>query len=287
MRRPRHCADTSTGPKIVTAPAVKAETAPAAANDAAQDQPAQEVEPAPQPNPAPGPAANDPGPADDVKPLPNANNAPATNGQKVEVGSFGQIDLHVKDLPLTKVLQLLSIQSKRNIVTSRDVTGKISADLYDVGFYEALDAVLHTNGFGYVEEGNLITVYTQDEIDQMEKANRKAVTKVVRLNYITATDASAFVSPLLSGSGSISVSGEAAQSLQPSLNDAGANSYAHSDLLVIHDYADNIEQITDILADLDKRPKQVRIKATVARSSLERSQCVRCGLRPVRRPARG
>ena len=189
-------------------------------------------------------------------------------GQKVDVGSFGQIDLHVKDLPLTKVLQLLSIQSQRNIVASRNVSGTISADLYGVGFYESLDAILHTNGFGYKEKGNFIYVYTQEELQQMEKANRKMVTKVVRLDYITANDASAFVSPMLSSGGSISVSGEPANGMQPSLNDAGANSYAHAATLVIRDYPENIERIMKVVDQLDKRPKQVLIEATILRASL-------------------
>lgn len=189
-------------------------------------------------------------------------------GQQVEVGSFGQIDLHVKDLELAKVLQLLSIQSQRNIVASRSVSGTISADLYDVGFYEALDAILHTNGFGYREEGNFIYVYTQEELAQMEQAQRQKETQVVRLNYITASDASAFVSPMLSSNGSISVSGEAPQGMQPSVSDAGANTYAHSELLVIRDYPENLEQIVAVLEDLDERPKQVQIEATVLEARL-------------------
>ncbi|HEX7008908.1 MAG TPA: hypothetical protein VF184_02935, partial [Phycisphaeraceae bacterium] len=52
---------------------------------------------------------------------------PLPQGQQVKVGSFGQIDLHVKDLDLTKVLQLLSIESKRNIIASRSVAGTVSA----------------------------------------------------------------------------------------------------------------------------------------------------------------
>ena len=189
-------------------------------------------------------------------------------GQEVEVGSFGQIDLHVKDLPLTKVLQLLSIQSRRNIVASREVSGKISADLYGVGFYEALNAILTTNGFGYEEKGNFIYVYTQQEIAARQEAQREIKTKVVRLNYITAADASAFVQPMLSSAGSISVSGEAADGMQPSLSDAGSNSYAHAERLVIHDYAENIEKIMSVVEQLDKRPKQVQIEATILQAEL-------------------
>src|SRR3972149_11332702 len=38
------------------------------------------------------------------------------DAQAVAVSSLGAIDLHVKELDLSKVLQLLSIQAQRNIV---------------------------------------------------------------------------------------------------------------------------------------------------------------------------
>lgn len=189
-------------------------------------------------------------------------------GQNVGINDYGQIDLHVKDLEVSKVLQLLSIQSQRNIIASKNVAGQISADLYGVDFYEALDAVLHPNGFGFVEKGNFIYVYTQQELAERQQAERKAVTRVVRLNHINAADAAAFVSPMISGSGSISVNAEAPQSMQPSITDAGSNSYAHGDLLVIRDYEENVNEILETLKELDVRPKQVLIEATILQARL-------------------
>ncbi|MEX2544240.1 MAG: secretin N-terminal domain-containing protein [Phycisphaeraceae bacterium] len=191
------------------------------------------------------------------------------DGQTVEVGSFGQIDLHVQELSLAQVLQLLSIQSQRNIIASRNVSGAVSADLYGVDFYEALDAVLHPNGFGYREQGNFIYVYTRDELAQIEEAERAVVTRIVRLNYLTAADAASFVSPLLSSAGSISVSGETSRGMQPSVSDAGADSFAHSDTLVVRDYPENVEDIERVIEELDNRPRQVLVEATVLEARLE------------------
>jgi type II secretory pathway component HofQ len=106
--------------------------------------------------------------------------------QRVEVGSLGQIDLQVKDLDVTDVLRLLSMQSKKNIIASRNVSGKVSANLFGVDFYQALDAILQPNGFGYREEGDFIYVYTKQELEEIEKANRKRVTEVIRCSRTTA-----------------------------------------------------------------------------------------------------
>lgn len=188
--------------------------------------------------------------------------------QSVRVGSFGQIDLHVKELDLSRVLQLLSIQSQRNIVASRNVAGSVSADLYGVDFYEALDAILQPNGFGYREKGNFIYVYTAAEIQAIEDAERRLVTRIVRLNHLSSADASAFVSPLLSGGGSISVSPGVSSGIQASISDAGENTFSYSDTLIIRDYQENVDEILAVLAELDIRPKQILVEATILQAQL-------------------
>lgn len=229
--------------------------------------------PTPMPDsaaPAPGSAPATPMAAAPAEPLfeEAPAEAPLPQGQQVNVGSFGEIDLHVKDLDLTKVLQLLSIQSQRNIIASKNVAGAVSADLYGVDFYQALDAILHPNGFGYEERGQFIYVYTQDELAARQEAQRKLSTKIVRLDYISAADATAFLTPLLSDRGSISVSGEPNAGIQPTIGDAGANSFAHADTLVIRDYEENIAEILSVIEELDVRPKQVMVEATVLQAQL-------------------
>jgi len=200
----------------------------------------------------------------------NSGSSDDANGdQTVKINATGMIDLHVKDLDITQVLQLLSIQSQRNIVASRNVAGAISADLYSVDFYEALEAVLSTNGFGFRERGNFIYVYTAEEIRTMEEAERRRIHKVIRLNYLNAADASTFVSPLLSSSGSIAINAEVSAGFEPTIGDGGANSFASSDTLIIRDYEENIEQIQAVLLELDIRPSQVLLEATVLKSDLD------------------
>ncbi|MBB6430033.1 secretin N-terminal domain-containing protein [Algisphaera agarilytica] len=195
-------------------------------------------------------------------------NAQSLEGQDVAVDSLGQIDITVKDLEIAKVLQLLSIQSQRNIVASRNVSGKVSADLYGVSFNEALEAILTPNGYGYEEKGNFIYVYTAAELEERQNAMRKTVTKVVRLNYISSADASAFVTPLLSSNGSITATGEVDAGFLPSQSDGGENSFAHADTLLIRDYEENVEEIETVLNELDVRPKQVLVEATILQATL-------------------
>lgn len=189
--------------------------------------------------------------------------------QKVELTETGEIDLHVKELEITKVLQLLSIQGQKNIIASRGVeNAKVSADLYKVSFEEALKSILEPNGFGYVEEGNFIYVMTKDELQKRLDADRKLTTKILRLDYLRADEAAGFVTPMLSENGAITASGNVEDGIDPSLDDVGADNYSGPPTLVIRDYEDKVEEIVAVLEDLDIQPKQVIIEATVLRATL-------------------
>ena len=60
----------------------------------------------------------------------------------VEVDEFDTFNIQVQDTDLNQVLQMLALQSERNVIASRNVSAVISANLFDVTFYEALDAIL-------------------------------------------------------------------------------------------------------------------------------------------------
>jgi len=192
---------------------------------------------------------------------------PVVDGN-VTVTDYDTVSLNVQNTDLAQVLQLLSIQSRRNIVPSKQVTGSVTANLYDVTFHEALDAILQQNGCGYKEKGNFIYIYTLDQLRKIQDAERKLSHKLFKLNYVTADDASTFVTPLLSSAGSIAISGAASPGFQPSMSDGGANSNAHGDTMVVRDYPENVEEIAKVISELDSRPKQVLIEATIMKADV-------------------
>ncbi len=190
-------------------------------------------------------------------------------GPDVSVDKYDLVDLHVNDEDLGRVLQLLSIHSQRNIIASKNVAATITADLYGVTFYDALDAILHVNGYGYIEQGNFIYVYTSEEIDTLEQSLRKRVTKVITLDYLNAIDAAEFVSQLLSADGgTIKTS---VPTTDFGINDSspvGADSYAAGARLVIFDFEENVEAIIELIDELDTKPVQVLVEATILQTSL-------------------
>ncbi len=189
-------------------------------------------------------------------------------GPEVSVTDYGTVDLAVQDTDLAQVLEMLSIQGRKNIITSRNVSATVSANLYDVTFYEALDAILTVNGYGYVEEGNFIYVLTQEELAEMQAATRQTESRIFDLQYLSATDANTFIEPLLSSDGRAAISGDVQSGFVPSTSDGGADSYAYNAKIVVNDYPENLEDIANLLAQLDTAPQQVLIEATILQTTL-------------------
>jgi len=183
--------------------------------------------------------------------------------QDVVVDDFGTVDISVQDTDLAQVLQMLSLQSRKNIITSKRVSARVTANLYDVTFKEALDAILHVNGYGYIEQGNFIYVYTLEEIAELEKAARTTESRRFTLEYLSAGDAAEFVEPLLSDRGKMSHVGSVEKGFKPDQTAAGEDSWAYGAMLVVNDYPENLDAIGDLIEDLDTPPQQVVVESTV------------------------
>ncbi len=186
----------------------------------------------------------------------------------VSVNDYDLVDLHVNSEDLGAVLQLLSIQSQRNIISSNSVRASVTADLYGVTFYEALDAILHVNGFGYMEKGNFIYVYTREELQEFERASRRQISRIINLDYLNAGDAAEFVKHLLSDQGKITTNGATQRFTLSDGSPSGADDYANTATIVVRDYEENVEEIVGLVAALDTKPVQVLVEATILQTSL-------------------
>lgn len=187
---------------------------------------------------------------------------------QVKVNDQLIVELHVKDEDLANVLQMLSIQSQINIIASKNVSATVTADLYGATFFEALDAILHVNGYGYVQKGNFIYIYTADELQAIQDASRKTIHKTIHLDYLNAPDAAEFAKPLLSDKGVITTTGATPDFSIPDNAPIGKDSYALGAVMVVNDFEENVEAIESLVKEIDTRPAQVLVEATVLQTSL-------------------
>lgn len=199
------------------------------------------------------------------------------------------MEIHVADVPLTTVLRMLSTQSRQNIIASAGVQGTVTADLYDVTFSEALDSILTPNNCGYVQRGNFIHVYTLKELEEQTPVpdHRKPTTRLFHLNYVSTEDIEPMIKPLLSQEGKIAAmpsAGKAAAAGGGSGGGGGSsggggsegggvqlgagNLLCRPDAIIISDYPDRLADVEKIIRELDVRPRQVLVEATIMRASL-------------------
>ncbi len=194
--------------------------------------------------------------------------SPLTEAE-VEVSTAGTVTLNVVDLPLSTVLRVLSLETNRNIIATPAVDGMVTASLHDVTFEEALDAILLSNQAAYRSVGKFIYVYTQEELAEIIASENPPETRVFRLSYVRASDVQPAIAPLLSSIGQMAISVEAESGISSDSDEAGGTTLATSDYIVVHDRKENLDAMEAVVRQLDVRPKQVLVEATILSAELD------------------
>ena len=199
-----------------------------------------------------------------------------TGGSQESILKNGMIPVFKceENFGIRKALALLGSICDKNIVPSPNVDGLLAfRQLTNVTFDEAMDAILGDN-FRYEKRGNLIRVYTRDEYDKIMADPGRMTYKVFTLYYISAAEAMKLITPVLSGATGASIQGSTpAENLVPvgdsiTADSGGGDTMALNDTIVIEDYPENIAEAEKMLKELDVRPKQVLVEATILSATL-------------------
>ncbi len=191
-------------------------------------------------------------------------------GEKIRL--FKSKDEEGEIFGVREALAMLASLCKKNIVPSPSVDGQLAfRRLVDVTFEEAMDAILGDN-FKYEQKGNLVRVYTKEEYKEIMEDTARMTYKVFTLYYITAAEAMELVTPVLSSAGTVKGSSPA-ETVVPtgesiSGGTGGGDTMALNDTIVILDYPENIAEAQKLLKQLDVRPKQVLVEATILSATL-------------------
>jgi len=223
--------------------------------------------------PKPAPAAPKPAPAepaDTPAAEPAAPSGAAAATETVMVSEDGKIEsLHAKNEDIANVLELLSRQYQMNVIASKNVKGKVTADLYNVSIDQVLDAICRANGLKWTREDNSIYINTAEEATAIKIDESRLVTEIFPLNYLTGEDAVKLIVPALSAKATSAVNTPSEKGLPSgSSGSTGANSFGLQDSIIVRDFPENMERIRDILKRMDRRPRQVLIEATILQVKL-------------------
>jgi len=187
--------------------------------------------------------------------------------EKIQSISFDR-DSTIKD-----ALRVLSALYKKNIVPSPRVAGVLGfTRLYNVTFEEAMDAILGSN-LKYDQTGQLTKVYTKEEYKKIKEDKDRMIHKVFTLYYITAEEAGRLIKPILSTGGVMQASINSRDGISVGKEgvtggEAGGDSMALHDTIMVYDYPENVAKAEEVIAALDVKPKQVLIEATILSATL-------------------
>ncbi|WP_290797895.1 AMIN domain-containing protein, partial [Halomonas sp.] len=168
-----------------------------------------------------------------------------------------RITLNFQDIEVRSVLAIIADFTGLNLVASDSVQGRVTLNLEDVPWDQALDLVLKSHGLASRQEGNVIVVAPASELANIERQELEAreqmevlaplTTEYIQVKYARASD----LAELLRGGqgfGLLSERGRVA--IDPRTN-----------TLLIQDTADQIDDILRTLDRLDVAVRQVQIEA--------------------------
>lgn len=193
----------------------------------------------------------------------------AANGSSpvtdIQQRNGGLLDVHVRYIEIATMLEMLSYETQTNIVATTSVAGEISANLYGVTLDQALAAILTPHGFVYHRTGETIFVGTPQEM--LAFAPPPEV-RVFKLHFITAKEAGEAVKAVLGETGEIIESGADEQKSGSGGGSEQKQGAAGLEYLIITAPPPLLDQVALLLQQVDMRPQQVLIEATILRATL-------------------
>lgn len=170
-----------------------------------------------------------------------------------------RITLNFQDIEVRSVLAIIAEFTGLNLVASDSVTGRVTLNLEEVPWDQALDLVLKSHGLASRQKGNVIVVAPATELAQLERQELETReqmqtlsplrTEYIQIKYAKAEELARLVR-VEGGFGLLSERGRIAVD-------------ARTNTLLVQDTADQIESIVQTLSRLDVAVRQVQIEARI------------------------
>ncbi|WP_320045757.1 secretin and TonB N-terminal domain-containing protein [uncultured Ilyobacter sp.] len=107
------------------------------------------------------------------------------NGETIAPDQKVTVDYNKADL--VNVLRTLSFSNDLNIVISDRISGTVTMSVKDAQLDDLLEAILRSNGYTYVQSGNLVEIMSLEDAKTIQESER-SVSKVFSLKKIDASE---------------------------------------------------------------------------------------------------
>ena len=196
---------------------------------------------------APPPAETSP-PEKAAEALRPAASEPAGQNLKAVAQSAQEnlMTLNFFQTDIREILSALAMQQERNIVTAKDVSGKVSVHLYRVSFERALSSICQAGGFSFHKQGTIYFVFKPKKEQDPQISNLEM--RIFKLEYADM--------------------GKIQDVLSAIPNIRMIKLHEPSKTVIIEDTPENIAKVETLIRFWDTRPKQVLIEAKILEITL-------------------
>jgi hypothetical protein len=175
---------------------------------------------------------------------------PVYTGQRISL-DFQQADL-------IDVLRLIAEVSGMNIITSPEVSGRVTTRMVNVPWDQALDTILKTFALGKDQEGSIIRVAPLDRLrkerdDELQSKRiveelEPPITRTLQLNYARAEELKTNMEKLLTKQGRLDID-------------------KRTNTIIIKDVSATVEEILELIRRLDSQTRQVSIDTRIVETN--------------------
>ncbi len=207
---------------------------------------------------------------------PDESGEGADSGASEPAYTGKRLSLNFQDIEIRSVLSTLADFTGLNLVASDSVSGRVTLNLNDVPWDQALDLILQSQGLASRQQGNVIVVAPAGELAELERRKLEArsqqetltplVTRYFDVKYARAKD----LAQLLNGEDGFGL-----------LTDRGRVSVdERTNTLLLQDTAEQVDEVISTLERLDVAVRQVQIEAriVIARDTASRELGINWGL---------
>lgn len=216
--------------------------------------------------------------------------AASANADPASAYSGNLVSLSFQNIDVRSVLQLLADENNFNLVASDAISGNITLQLQDVPWDQALNLVLQSRNLAKRLVGNVLYVAPADEIAAQEQqaldASRQAQalaplhTEYVQVNYADAANILLLLTGSSTGNAATGAapdaSAPAATGVAPENGSSGVLSSrgtatvdSRTNIIIIRDVAEKLEEVRELLSKLDVPVRQVLIEARIVNVSTD------------------
>ncbi|MGB0712214.1 MAG: type IV pilus secretin PilQ [Gammaproteobacteria bacterium] len=178
-----------------------------------------------------------------------------------------RLSLNFQSISTRAVLQIIADFTGLNIVVSGSVAGELTLRLKNVPWDQALDIILRSEGLSMRRNGNVVLVGTTAEMAEQERLELESQgqlseiaplrSETFRIKYSSAEE----IAGIITGDGGGGGEDEGGPAL---LSNRGAAIWAtRTNLLIVYDTADRLDQIRGLINKLDIPVRQVLIESRI------------------------